>query len=264
MTVLAASDLDGTLIFSARSARVSPGELAGLRCVERVDGTAAGFMTARAADRLTGLAERAVFVPVTTRTRAQFARVALPAASRFAVAANGGVLLVDGAVDRGWTATVVRRLAQAHPLDAVWRHAARTCRPEWTTKLRNGDGLYCYAVVRRSLLPAGFFAEQAAWAQPRGWRVSLQGRKLYWVPQELTKGAAVAEVARRAATGTLLAAGDSLLDLELLAAADRGIHPRHGELADTGWTAPHVSMTAGVGALAGEQIVDWFSAAVAG
>jgi len=62
----------------------------------------------------------------------------------------------------------------------------------------------------------------------------------------------------------ILAAGDSLLDAEMLEGADRGIHPGHGELANTGWAAENVVKTPEVGIHAGEQIAAWLlQAAVA-
>ena len=258
MSVLVASDLDGTLLYSARSSALAA---AALTCVERIDGVPAGFMTDAAASGLARLAEHTTFVPVTSRSPEQLSRVALPG-SRYAVAANGGLLLVDRVAEPAWSAAVAARLTGA-ALDEVWRHVAGACRPQWTAALRNVADLFCYAVVRAESLPSGFVAEESAWAAERGWRVSAQGRKVYWVPRQLTKGAAVAEIARRVEAEAVLAAGDSLLDLDLLTGADLGIRPRHGELAAAGWTAPHVTVTAGVGALAGEQIVEWFAAAAA-
>jgi hypothetical protein len=55
----------------------------------------------------------------------------------------------------------------------------------------------------------------------------------------------------------LLAAGDSLLDADLLEAADAAIRPAHGELADTGWIRPHVAVTAARGGWAGAEILAW-------
>ena len=135
------------------------------------------------------------------------------------------------------------------------------CRPEFTDKLRNADGLFCYAVVQPSRLPDGLVADVSAWAQQRGWRTSLQGRKLYWVPEQLRKSTAVREVAERVNASTLLAAGDSLLDIDLLLAADRGIRPRHGELHEQGWTAETVTCTDTSGIAAGAEIVNWFGVA---
>jgi hypothetical protein len=126
-------------------------------------------------------------------------------------------------------------------------------------KLRNAADRFCYAVVRPKQLPSGFVEDIAAWAAERGWRTSLQGRKLYWVPESLTKSSAIIEVARRIEADKILAAGDSLLDVDLLLAADYGIHPRHGELYEQGWSAPTVECTAATGIEAGQEIVEWFA-----
>jgi hypothetical protein len=119
--------------------------------------------------------------------------------------------------------------------------------------------MFCYAILHRKRVPPGFVAEAAGWAEERGWQLSMQGRKLYWVPRSLRKSAAVVEVARRTGADTVAAAGDSLLDIDLLEHADTGIAARHGELVRSGWTAPHVAITGRTGVLAGEEIVDWFA-----
>ncbi len=257
--VLVASDLDRTLIYSSKAARMGR-DRPPVVCVEVHDGNEVSFMTAAAAQGLVVLAEAATLVPVTTRVPEQFERITLPGpAPRYAIAANGGVLYVDGTPDRAWSAGVGRVVGSAFPLSAVWEHVGQICRPEWTSKLRNAAGLFCYAVVRRDRLPTGFLDELSGWASERGWRVSLQGSKLYCVPEALTKTAAVAEIVRRTGVELVLAAGDSLLDIDLLLGADLGIQPRHGELHDTGWSAPHVVQTEAVGVCAGEEIVGWFT-----
>jgi len=259
--VVVACDLDRTLIYSraALGDRGDDGSQRGVVCVEYQNGEPLSFMTSDAAASLRELSQIAVFVPTTTRTRAQLARVNLPGpVPRYAIAANGGFLLVDGHECLDWTAQITAYLAStAIPLEVVWEHLRSVCLPAFTRKVREADGLFCYAVIERDLIPHGFVAELNAWASERGWISSLQGGKLYLVPRGLTKGAAVSEVARRVGAGVILAAGDSLLDAEMLDGADRGISPGHGELVDAGWAAEHVVKTPGVGALAGEQIVKW-------
>ena len=262
MRTLVASDLDRTLIYSRKAMRLGevPAEPV---CVEIRDGREASFLTAAAGKALEELAATAAFVPVTTRVHAQFQRVRLPGPPpQYAVAANGALLYADGEVDRRWAAEVRRRLADHFPFHAVWEYAAHVCSAEWTVKLRNADDLFCYAIVHPHRLPAGFVDDVAGWAAERGWRTSRQGRKLYWVPAALTKSAAVAEVARRAGAGRVLAAGDSLLDVDLLLAADAAIHPAHGELFERGWSAPGVARTQARGAAAGEELVRWLAARV--
>jgi hypothetical protein len=256
--VLIATDLDRTLIYSAAAAGRP---VAGLLPVERYRGAEISFLTVAAADRFAELAAAHVVVPVTTRTPQQLARVRLPGPPpRWAVAANGGVLLVDGEPDPGWAETVQAAVGAVKPLDAAVAELTAVCDPAWSAPPRVAAELFCYVVVDRAAMPGDVAGRLRAWAEPAGWAVSLQGRKLYLVPVPLIKSAAVAEVARRAGTRRTLAAGDSLLDIDLLAAADRGVHPGHGEIAESGWSAPHVDRLPATGAAAGEQILAWFAA----
>lgn len=265
---LVASDLDRTLIYStAALALTMPDEHAPrLLCVEVHEAKPLSYMTEAAGRLLVELADTARFVPATTRTRKQYRRISLPGRPpRYAICANGGHLLVDGHTDHDWNAEMRRRLADgAAPLDEIRAHLAATADPEWLRKERVAEDLFAYLVVERAALPAGWVKELAAWAEPRGWTVSLQGRKIYAVPKPLRKSAALAEVIRRTGAEQILAAGDSLLDADLLMACDSGWSPGHGELADTGWAAPHITALGTVGVAAGEEILRRMLTRVAG
>ncbi|ANW20373.1 hypothetical protein [Streptomyces clavuligerus] len=265
---LIASDLDRTLIYSAGALRLTTpdAESPRLLCVEVYQGRPLSYVTETAAGLLAALAAEAVLVPVTTRTREQYDRVRLPGPPpAYAVCANGGDIVVDGERDRGWRRAVEARIAaECAPLAEVGARLTATADPAWLLKARTADDLFAYLVVERPLLPDGWVAELTAWAASRGWSVSLQGRKLYAVPRPLTKSAAMREIAERVGARRVFAAGDSLLDADLLLAADRGFRPGHGELADEGWTAPHVEALAERGVAAGEEIARRFLAGARG
>ncbi|MGV9986966.1 HAD family hydrolase [Streptomyces olivaceus] len=268
MPVLVASDLDRTLIYSAAALGLTMPDLRAPRllCVEVYESRPLSYLTETAARLLTELGDTAVFVPTTTRTRKQYQRINLPGPPpEYAICANGGHLLVDGVSDPAWHARVTARLAdECASLAEVRDHLTATADPLWVRKRRVAEGLFAYLVVERELLPEDWVKELAVWAEDRGWTVSLQGRKIYAVPKPLTKSAAVREVARRTGAELTLAAGDSLLDADLLLAADRGWRPGHGELADSGWTAPGVGALPERGVLAGERILREFLRAAGG
>lgn len=259
---LVASDLDRTLIYSSAALQLAmpDAEAPRLLCVEVYDHKPLSYLTETAAALLDELARTTVFVPTTTRTREQYGRIHLPGpAPRFAICANGGHLLVDGESDRDWQRQVARRLAEeCASLAEVRAHLLAAADPAWLLKERVAEDLFAYLVVERPLLPEDWVKELGEWALTRGWTVSLQGRKIYAVPGPLTKSAAMNEVARRTGATLTLAAGDSLLDADLLLAADRAWRPAHGELADTGWSAPHAEVTAERGVAAGEEILQHF------
>ncbi|MEN3583027.1 HAD family hydrolase [Streptomyces sp. ZYX-F-203] len=260
MPVLVASDLDRTLVYSAAALAltVPDRDAPRLLCVEVFEGRPLSYLTETAAGLLVELARATVFAPATTRTREQYRRISLPGPPpRYAICANGGHLLVDGVSDPDWHRAVASRLAgECAPLDEVRAHLRSTGDPRWVRKHRVAEDLFAYLVVERDRLPEGWIEDLSGWARPRGWSVSLQGRKVYVVPEPLTKSAALREIAHRSGADLTLAAGDSLLDADLLLAADRGWRPGHGELADEGWTAPGVDALPERGVMAGERILE--------
>ncbi|MFD5637042.1 HAD family hydrolase [Streptomyces sp. NPDC127077] len=265
--VLVASDLDRTLIYSSAALALTMPDARAPRllCVEVHENKPLSYMTETAAGLLTELGDIAHFVPTTTRTRKQYQRINLPGPEpEYAICANGGHLLVDGVSDLDWHRAVQERLAaECAPLDEVRDHLMATADPHWVRKHRIAEDLFAYLVVERELLPEQWVKDLAVWAESRGWTVSLQGRKIYAVPGPLTKSAAVREVARRTGAPLTLAAGDSLLDADLLLAADRGWRPGHGELAEADWTAPAITALPERGVLAGERILREFTGACA-
>jgi hypothetical protein len=266
-----ACDLDQTLIFSPRLCRLADPPVP-MVPVEVLDGAPIAFATARSLELMAALAGAATFVPVTTRTRSQFARVRLGPvrgpvpdgagpAPALAVTTNGGSLLVDGEPDEEWTAAVGAAIAaSARPVAEVAALAERLVGDGWARVSRVADGLFVYVVAhsREAIPDLGELARSLA---ADGWRLSVQGRKVYLVPAALTKEAAVAEVMRRVGATALAAAGDSLLDAGLLARADLAVRPAHGELHEQGWTAPGLRVTGTAGPLAGEEICELLLAA---
>jgi hypothetical protein len=249
------TDLDRTLIYSAAALYLDgPDEtLPRLLCVEHYRAKPLSYVTEAAVRLLERLVEAATLVPTTTRTPEQYRRVQLfDKPLPYAICANGGHILVDGVDDADWAAQVRARATGAE-LAEVHEHLTRIG-GEFVLKLRTASGLFSYALVDRPALPAGWVEELSGWCAERGWRTSLQGRKVYCLPAGLTKAAAAAEVAHRAGADRMLAAGDSLLDLELLEAADAALRPAHGELAETGWDAPNTAVTVTRGIAAGEEI----------
>jgi hypothetical protein len=263
---LVSTDLDRTMIFSKGAVAESGLCTDELVVVERYKGEAASWMTSAAVTGLRRLAREAAVVPTTTRTIEQYQRIALPGAPwRYAVTSNGGNILVDGVPDAGWRAAMAdeatgggtsaeEAAAEVESrVDASWARPGRIC-----------DGLFHYFCADLALMPADFMGGLAQWCEPRGWNVSRQGRKIYTMPNSVTKSRAVAEVRRRLVDeGRLepgaahLASGDGGLDRDMLMAADRAIRPRHGELEALGFTHPNLVVTRAKGALAGEEMVGW-------
>ena len=265
--VLVASDLDRTLIYSANSMALPGADHQAPRMVvaEVYDAAPLSFMTRAAEELLEAIAARSIFVPVTTRTQAQFARVRLPGSGRgYAVTTNGAVLLRDGEPDPDWSRHIQRSLgADCAPLGEVLDHLTGSAADPAVLRVRTAEDFFVYSIVDREKLSEDYLRGLAAWCQARGWTTSLQGRKLYCVPVPVTKEAAVAEVRRRSGAGLLIAAGDSRLDAGILELADIAIRPAHGELDSDAFTRANLTVTSASGMLAGEEILRFVTGVLA-
>ena len=266
MSLLIASDLDQTLIFSPRAAARGPVRSA--RTVEMLGGQVISLLSQHTEHGLLAVARSAVLVPTTTRTQSQYERIDLPGRPRYAIVASGGRLLRDGVPDQDWATAVADRLAdRGAPLAELQALFAGWAARPWLLRLRDADGLFLVAAVEADLLGQDDLAEVTAACATRGWRTLHQGRKLYVLPAALDKAAAVAHVAAlvgrtSAEPVVVLAAGDTLLDWPMLLAADAAWLPAGSELDRLGLAAPHVTRTAEAGLAAAEEIVDAWRARI--
>lgn len=258
MSVLVAVDLDQTVVFSERSA----GKAGPSMVVEHLDGGPLSSMTVGAVQAYRELAARHLLVPVTTRTVAQYTRITLPSPARHAVCANGGILLTAHGPDPQWAGWVRSVCAQSAPVADIEKRLQAVEDQQWVRLVRTAENLFCYLVAHtRGQIPPGWLGEFSTELAEVGWGVSVQGRKVYAVPNGLSKASAVSRLRDQLGASSLLAAGDSLLDqplLELAAASGGAIRPRHGELEERGWAGAQVTVASG--ARAGEELLHWLLA----
>lgn len=210
LTSILFSDLDGTLIFSA--ARKQVGDIV----IERKDGREISCITERQAELFSKLKN---VIPVTTRSVEQYRRIEFARygfSPRFTLCANGGVLLVDGKPDAEWSKWSGRIYRECEAELLKFRERLDSD-PHRSFEVRLVDGLFLFtksAEPEETLrhLGDGELCESF-----------FTGEKVYAVPRKLSKGAAVKRLAKRLELSEFAAAGDSLMDLSMLNAADAAV-----------------------------------------
>lgn len=261
-----ASDLDQTLIYSPKSFRVLPEEpMPRMTCVELYEGRDISFMADGVITKLQEFASHNFFVPVTTRTIAQYERISLFRGEinpSYAVVSNGGNLIINGVVDPTWQGMVAMKIAQMSLCaEDMLASFTQFCHESWAGAVRTADNLFYYCVVERDKIPLDELESFSAWAKAQQWNVSLQGRKLYVVPQVVNKWAGVSYIQELLQEKIVVAAGDSLLDLCMLEQANYGIAPCHGELWDRysrgELVVQGIEFTKQAGILAASDILDY-------
>lgn len=215
--ILFASDLDNTLIFSKNKM------IGDSVCVEYKDGKELSYMTARAHTLLQDIAEKTLFVPVTTRSVEQYRRIRLveKKTPHFALVSNGGTLLVDGKEDKRWYVQSREIIAEA--FSQMEKAILLLKQDELVTfDIRLTDGLFVFTKTSNAEISLEKLRQKLDTSL-----VSLEGtgEKIYVVPKELNKGNALKRLLERTGPLFTASAGDSSFDISLLQQADFGFVP---------------------------------------
>lgn len=198
------SDLDGTLIFSARLRR--PDDVV----IDRYNGEPVSCITQRQAGLLP---ETGGIIPVTSRSVEQYRRIKFPEgfSPEYALCSNGGTLLVNGEPDADWTHRSLETNREC--FDELERFRGLLERdPDRSFEIRLVDGLFLFtksADPERTLARLGASELCGCFAQ---------GRKVFVIPNGLSKGEAVRRLAERLGLTRerIVCAGDSLVDVSML------------------------------------------------
>lgn len=254
-----ASDLDRTLVHSSK--RLAPGEDAPVVEIYQERGITVARDPTIAA--LRALADEDAFVPVTTRSREQLARITpiwAMALEGWAICTNGATLLHRGEVDRTWKKEVDRicddsaSVAEARQLLELEIGSPSTV--DWMPLLRDCDQRFLYCTLDLEQAPDDLEEAATAVLEPFGWHSILHGRKLYSLPHGVCKGRAARHLRERLQVDELMAAGDSALDIELLLAAEHRWCPIDAELVELDRVPEGTRLTAEGHVGAGQEIAE--------
>lgn len=206
------SDLDGTLIFSASRKKV--GDIV----VEYKDGEEISCITARQAELLPKIRN---IIPVTTRSVEQYRRIVFPEgfAPEYALCDNGGTLLIKGETDGPWLESSAKIFTEAMNEISQYRRILERD-PDRKFEVRLVDGFFLFTKSANPNLTL------ARLGTGECCECHATGEKVYVIPKRLNKGGAVQRLAELLgiARENIFCAGDSLMDVPMLNAADIAIY----------------------------------------
>ena len=202
MKILFACDLDNTLIHSYKTYREDD------ICVEIYDGREQSFISARAFELLKKLSTQIYFIPITTRSIAQYQRIfwANDFKPSFAVVTNGAYLL-DGDKQENF----LREVVTPYESELKWQLASA-----------NENIFEIYRIVDDSFLFLRCRDDIDAEKIHFDTKLTVQrtGKKIYLFPPRLNKGEALKLLIKKFSPDKIIAAGDSEIDLPMLEIAN--------------------------------------------
>ncbi|QCR31000.1 HAD family hydrolase [Lysinibacillus sp. SGAir0095] len=256
--ILFTSDLDRTLIYSNTMMETYP--IAGdVIPVEHKEEKIVSYMSRDSIDLLKQFSKDHLFVPVTTRAVYEYERIHALSKDinpKYAITSNGGTILIDGKPDLEWSKIVRNRLAeQSQPKEEMIRVFAKIRHESWVLREFYIEDLFYMFRVDRKLVPRGELAAFQKELAPMGWSIFLHGRKLYVLPTSLNKAYAVQYLQNFVDYDLHVAAGDSMMDYDMIIDADYGYSQLHGELYEKQPDDEKVIWLNGMGATSTEELL---------
>ncbi|MFL6558755.1 MAG: hypothetical protein ACJ8MO_21885, partial [Bacillus sp. (in: firmicutes)] len=230
-----------------------------LKPVEKRDHNWVAYMTKLSYFALKELASTSLFIPVTTRTTEQFNRFLIfkeDIPLKYAITSNGANIIYQGKLMEDWSTHMMNRLTEESVTQAELLRKLKKEGFQFDGQIKQAENLFFYFILN-SLPPASDRKAINDVAVSYGWRISLQGRKLYFIPRAISKGDALDFICKREGMEVIAGAGDSILDWDFLKNCHYRFVPAHGELARVSATSNY-SLTENHGVGAGEEILQEF------
>ena len=260
--ILFASDLDRTLIYSQKMLE-KYGKKKDVCIAETKDGEPITFITKTSIDLLKQIAQNSIFVPVTTRTRDQYSRISAihkQISPKYVITENGGNIWVHEKPVTDWNELMKNRIKEeCLSIKELSKKFKEIQNDSWVKFFREIDDLFAYCVFYKQTVPFKELRLLQDYFKQNKWRTVFHGNKMYFVPICLTKGSAVKYIADQEDVNHIVAAGDSVLDLDLTDAASTFISPLHGQIYDSYGENKNymdISYTDKQGIKAGEEILE--------
>ena len=220
------SDLDKTLVYSGYPDQV---------CVERSEDKEITYMTQEAIDvfkKLVGL-ENLVFIPCTLRSYEQTIRISIlqSLARQIFICDNGFSIYEDGQLDECWD-TIIQRELLAYNKEEIHKRLLSyyTLNTSEITNVKTNRDAFFTLIFIDAMAAKKHFRAVSNLVDESFYRLELQGRKLYVIPQFLDKSLAVKYLVAKYSNDVVITAGDSSVDEMFVKIGTLQILPAHSNL----------------------------------
>ncbi len=229
-----ASDLDRTLIYSKVFIK---SDLKDIVLVEEKDGESISYMTKSSINLLKLVHKDFLFIPTTTRSFEQYSRISIfnkEITPRYAVVANGGIVIKDGKIDGNWSKIIQDKMDTIISPEEFIETCQFFLSGKEIKSYRCCDNLFVYAVLHdKNLINQDNYNKLILKAEDLGYFVTRTGRKIYMIPKFLNKWSPLQYIMENEKQDKIITAGDSILDLPMITNANHAFIPSHGELFST-------------------------------
>jgi hydroxymethylpyrimidine pyrophosphatase-like HAD family hydrolase len=228
--VIFASDLDRTLIYSKSFINE---DMKDIVPVEKRDEEIISYMSNTSMKLLRLLSKRITFIPVTSRSLQQFNRLTFfknDLINKYAVVANGGILLKDNKIDVQWQKLIKSQLDEIILPEELLAKLSKFLKNPEVNSFSCCDNIFVYIVLKSNVIEEECVKELQLICSSYGYETVKNGRKIYIIPYFINKWAPLKYIMEIEQETELITAGDSILDFPMLENSMKAFVPGHGEL----------------------------------
>lgn len=243
-----ATDLDRTMIYSEKFINKENMSLV----VGFQDGKTKSFMTRKAKLLLEELKKEITVVPCTTRARDQYERIPYFQDCKYAICANGAIVLKDGVEDAQWKAVMQENLLMCIKDMKKYKEELENSTFVRKQKVKVVDGYFLFFRAE-NMLDCLMYLEKNV--NKEKFYYSISTTKVYIFPKFVSKEEALRYVTDRIGDKDIVIAGDSDVDFQMMKLATKGAFiPVYGT-ATIENSINNVTLIHDSGVLAGEFIL---------
>lgn len=227
-----ATDLDRTVIFSSKFFSLSEKNVT---CVEYKGNKEISYMYNEALDLLHKLMEKKdlFLIPVTTRSLEQYQRVTPFQKCKYAIVANGGIILYNGEVFKPWRKKVDKILIEYQKYESSILKFLKNYACYFESDIRKVDNIFYFVKLKdekeKNEKLLGILDKSL---DKSLWNFTLQGLKLYIIPKEITKENALLFLKKYLNETYVITSGDGKLDLGFIKVGNKKYIPEKSEILD--------------------------------
>lgn len=224
-----ASDLDRTLIYSDNFVEEGMDNIVS---AEKKDGADLSYISEKSKKLLSIISEKAMFVPVTSRSLEQFNRVTLlkEVKIKYAVVANGGIVLKNNEIDKVWEEKIENKMSEIITPEELLLDIGEFLKHSQVKSYRCCDKLFDYIVLKSQFIEEDYLENLSEYCNKKGYSTVKNGRKIYIIPYFMNKWEPLKYIMDLEQDNEIITAGDSILDFPMLKNSVKGFIPAHGEL----------------------------------
>ncbi len=248
------SDLDKTIIHSKNSI----GGINEVVAIEKYKGEDISFVSSEIILSLQRLSKKMTIIPVTTRTVEQYKRIEFESFNinfQWAITNNGACILHHGQPLIEWETIVKTKIEQSENFNIVFSEYSDYKNVKGILRTKAAEGLFFYSILDKEKFDVTGIKKFIDYIEAVGWKYYFSGRKLYFIPEGITKERAVVFIMEKMGEKNFIASGDSWLDINMLNYSQRAYVPKHADIINK-ITNKNLYISKGHGIKATEEILN--------